>query len=252
MEEINLIFFDHPNFGDQLSKFIFAKLLNLSNNLTKYKITYNKPNKSKNIIMIGSYIQTAPNNCIIFGSGIRTNPPIEKNSHLYRDLNVCAIRGPLSKAFLEDKNIKVPDVFGDPALLLPLFYKPTINFEHSNKICVIPHFTNYSKYKNINSSTYLLTNPSDNWQNVINNICSCKYVISSSLHGLICSDAYNKPNIWLDEYPLNEGDFKFKDYFLSQSRNYIKINKLESFDEKLLYTEGNKININKLIQAFPL
>ena len=43
-----------------------------------------------------------------------------------------------------------------------------------------------------------------------------KAIVSSSLHGLICSDAYNIPNLWLDEYKLIEGDFKFKDYFVSQ------------------------------------
>ena len=55
----------------------------------------------------------------------------------------------------------------------------------------------------------------DKWEHVVIYIISCKYILSSSLHGLIISDAYNIPNIWLDEYKLNEGDFKFKDYFLS-------------------------------------
>ena len=56
--------------------------------------------------------------------------------------------------------------------------------------------------------------PTNPWENVIDSIVSCKAVVSSSLHGLICSDAYSIPNLWLDEFKLQKGDFKFKDYFV--------------------------------------
>jgi len=102
----------------------------------------------------------------------------------------------------------------------------------------------------LNERFYII-NPTNKWEHVINEIFSCKYIISSSLHGLICSDAYNKPNLWLDEFKLDEGDFKFKDYFESQDRKYIKISNLEDFDEKLLYMNGNKINLELLIDTFP-
>jgi hypothetical protein len=55
----------------------------------------------------------------------------------------------------------------------------------------------------------------------------------------------------LDEYTLDEGDLKFRDYFLSQSRDYVKIQRLEDFDENKLYSEGNKIDLEKLRNAFP-
>ena len=103
----------------------------------------------------------------------------------------------------------------------------------------------------IDTSKYYLINPTDKWQSVINDICSCKAIISSSLHGLICSDAYNIPNLWLDEYKLAEGDFKFKDYFASQNRNYVKINNLNIINNDLFYKEGNKIDLKKLINSFP-
>ena len=121
------------------------------------------------------------------------------------------------------KNIIVPEIYGDPALLLPKFYKPIIIEKLKNKIGVVPHKSNYDKYINkIDTKKYYLINPTDKWRNVINYICSCKEIISSSLHGLICSDAYNIPNVWLDEYKLSEGDFKFKDYFASQKKRLCK------------------------------
>jgi pyruvyltransferase len=235
------------NFGDQLSPFILDMLINKE----KYSVSYNKPDNGISILVIGSYIHEARNYSYIYGSGVRTDPPIERYKN-YTKLNVCAVRGPITKAFLERRGFIVPDIFGDPALLLPLFYKPIVIPDLSNKIAVIPHKSNYNKYKEIEKDTkYLLIDPLENWKDVINKLFSCKYTISSSLHGLICSDAYNKPNVWLDEFSLSEGDTKFKDYFMSQSRYYVKIKKLEEFDETKLYSGGNRVDLEKLRNAFP-
>jgi len=251
MKEINLIYFKdksiNGNFGDELSKFITESLINKS----KYRLVYNERNISTNIVCIGSYIHKAKDNSFIYGSGVRTPNNIEKG-HRYTNLNVSAVRGPLTKRFLERRHIQIPEIYGDPALLLPKFYKPNINKELKDKIGIVPHKSNYSMYVNkIDTSKYFLINPTDKWKNVINNIYSCKAIISSSLHGLVCSDAYNVPNLWLDEYKLSEGGFKFKDYFASQGREYIKITNLNQYRNDLLYTGGNKINLEKLINAFP-
>ena len=252
MKQINLIYFKdkslNGNFGDELSKFISEKLVNKD----KYKLTFNQNNVSVNFVCIGSYIHCAKNNSFIFGSGVRTPNNIEKG-HRYSKLNVCSVRGPLSRNFLiNKKNQDVPEIYGDPALLLPKFYKPIVMNDLKDKIGIVPHKSNYNKYiNNVDLTKYYLINPTDKWQNVINNICSCKAIVSSSLHGLICSDAYNIPNLWLDEYKLAEGDFKFKDYFASQNRDYVKINSLDEYDNSLLYRNGNNIDLHKLLESFP-
>lgn len=140
----------------------------------------------------------------------------------------------------------------DPALFLPKLYTPKKILLLNDKIGILPHISNYKYYKNknLNLEKYYLINPTDKFTNVLDYIFSCKYIISSSLHGLICADAYNIPNIWLDEYELSEGDFKFKDYFLSQKREYIKINNLNDFNEQILYSKGNTINLEKLLSSF--
>lgn len=251
-KSVNLIYFrdatsTNGNFGDELSKFITSNLINNE----KYELFFRKRGKNYNLVCIGSYIHEASNNAYIFGSGIRTNPPIE-NGHYYQNLNVSAIRGPLSREFLMSKNINVPEIYGDPGLLLSKFYQPKINESLKDKIGIVPHKSNYAKYVNkIDKNIYHLINPTDKWETVINELCSCKSIISSSLHGLVCADAYNIPNLWLDEYKLSEGDFKFKDYFASQGREYVKIRSINEYKESLLYTEGNKVNLDKLVSAFP-
>ena len=250
MKKVNLIYFKdksvNGNFGDELSKFITIQLLDKD----KYELVFNQSNIPLNIACIGSYIHAVKNNTFIFGSGVRT-PNI--NGHKYENLNVCSVRGPLTRDFLMNvKNISVPQIYGDPALLLPKFYKPVIIDKLKDKIGIVPHKSNYSNYtKNIDTTKYYLISPTDKWQNVINYMCSCKAIISSSLHGLICSDAYNIPNLWLDEFKLQEGDFKFKDYFASQGREYVKIKSLNEYDSSLLYRKGNTIDLDKLLKTFP-
>lgn len=53
-------------------------------------------------------------------------------------------------------------------------------------------------------------------QTVLEEICSCQYIVSSSLHGLIIADSYNIPNgrIKLNELD-DSNDYKFKDYYSS-------------------------------------
>jgi pyruvyltransferase len=166
---------------------------------------------------------------------------------------VHAVRGPLTKQVLESRGIVCPPIFGDPALLLPRFYTPNILKELGDKIGIIPHYTQITYYRDnlIGRNQFHIIDPTMHWKTVIDNICSCKYIVSSSLHGLICSDAYGKPNIWLNNIKLDEGDFKFRDYFLSQERPYYYTQKVTLEDESKLYSGGNKIDLDKLHDAFP-
>jgi len=228
------------NFGDELSPLIVSHYAN-----PRYKIRYNLPGKS--LIAIGSYIDMANTGDIIWGSGVRKQP--FHGTHNYSNLNVRAVRGHLTKEFLEKRNIKVPNVFGDPALLLPriLSYNPIS--ELKDKIGIVPHFTHrhdFVKYKN----DYVIIDPLDKCEEVVRKIYSCKAIISSSLHGLIVSDTYNIPNVWLRQ-AFCEGDFKYHDYFSSQGREISFISTIEEFEESKLYTEGNKVDLDKLVSAFP-
>lgn len=253
-EKINLLYYEEKigrgNFGDELSIFITRRLLNKK----KYELVLNQKGIKKNLICIGSYLHAAKNHYYIYGTGVRTKPPVE-GALGFKKLNVCAVRGPVTYNFLtKDKEIDCPVVYGDPALLLKMFYRPYLHQKFFNKIALIPHKSNYEKYleeDKYDKEKFLLIDPRENWQKVVDNLCSCKAVVSASLHGLVIADTYDKPNVMLKEFELSEGEVKFKDYCYSQKRKYYYIRKLEDYDEDKLYTEGNKINLEKLKNAFP-
>lgn len=52
-------------------------------------------------------------------------------------------------------------------------------------------------------------------EKTINEICSCRFIYSSSLHGLIVSHAYGIPALWFEHTRLTGDRFKFYDYFSS-------------------------------------
>ena len=56
--------------------------------------------------------------------------------------------------------------------------------------------------------------PGEEVYNIINQIKECEIIISSSLHGLILADAYEKPSLRFNySNKLVGGDFKFEDYY---------------------------------------
>lgn len=177
---------------------------------------------------------------------------------------IHAVRGPLTRKVLLENAIPCPEVFGDPALLLPLVYSPQVRKKY--KVGIIPHFVDYDlsnvrafceKYKD--EVLLIRMQGYSDWKKVIEDICSCEKIISSSLHGLIISDAFNIPNVWiLLSDNVKGNNFKYLDYFGSVERNDTqpvdlrdKEIKLDLINKSLSLYLPVKIDVSKLIESCP-
>jgi pyruvyltransferase len=199
MAEINLVYYhddsNHGNFGDELSPYIVSQLLSSEHTLVK-----NQEGADHNILCIGSLLHDILPNYHVFGTGFGLDIP----ETLEKGASITAVRGPLSRDMLLDYGLECPESYGDAALLLPLYYQPK-DLQLQDKVGFIPHFRNYhtlgvdSMGGLENAESFYLIDPTNHWKQVIDEITSCKSIVSQALHGLICADAYDIPNVWFSE-----------------------------------------------------
>uniref|UniRef100_A0AB33JQU9 Polysaccharide pyruvyl transferase domain-containing protein n=1 Tax=Prevotella sp. GTC17262 TaxID=3236797 RepID=A0AB33JQU9_9BACT len=172
-----------------------------------------------NYALIGSILQSANKNTIVWGSGLLFVDSYPKE----QPKKICAVRGPLSRKVLVEHGIACPEVYGDPILLLPKFYQPQVKQRY--KIGIIPHIHDENneilkQYQSVYPDSILISMKHyGKWQEIVDKIASCDLILSSSLHGLIVSDAYGVPNKWIEfNNQAEDKKFKFLDYFASVRR----------------------------------
>lgn len=220
-EKICAIWYPSNNWGDALN----PVLLQYFSGKRPFRITDYTVNLKNTPIYtaIGSILQTPLlknkniiKNTIIWGTGF-----ISETGRLHgTPKKICAVRGPLTRQNILKTGIKCPEIYGDPALLYPKIYKPNLNKKY--KLGIVPHFLDkdndiLKKFKDIPEIKLVDIEGSIN--TVVDQICSCKYIASSSLHGIIAADAYGIPSVYLklSHKVIGEG-FKFRDYFGSVNR----------------------------------
>jgi len=196
------------NFGDEIGPYLYYKL-------TGKKARYSTVcdcNNEVTFLTVGSIIRKANCNCIIWGSGIMT-----RYDMIQKPIAVFAVRGPFTKKRCDELGIPCPAVYGDPALLLPLFFKP--KKEKKFKLGIIPHYVQFpavkKKFERLPDS--IVIDLKNDVEYVVNKMLECETIISSSLHGIITSHAYNIPTMHVDfsEGKLAGDGIKFYDYYTS-------------------------------------
>ena len=193
-----------PNFGDTLTPIIVK-------HFTGQEVEFAERKERGKLIAVGSVIVALNRNDVVWGTGsIRAGgkgcikqPPGSK---------FLAVRGPLTRNLIDGD---VPDIYGDPGILLPLIYKPEVKKTHA--IGYMPHRVDKKiilEQRAFADRLVKFIDIDSGWQNVINGILSCEKIITSSLHGIVAANAYGVPVIW-EKYSDNiiGGEFKFQDYF---------------------------------------
>jgi len=276
----------HGNFGDELNNYLISRLsgckvdrviiplsgfnyINLALRYIYYKqISYKKIPKiikqffiDDYILGIGSVISRNDSKyCKVWGTGIMSKVDQIKPAVF------CAVRGKYSQKRLNELNLPVPETIGDPAILMPVIYTP--NSSKKFKVGIIPHFIHYKSIKKkIKDETIIVIDLTDKIENIIDQINSCQYTISTSLHGIIVAQVYKIPSLWFtyNEESLPGDNIKFYDYFSSVGIDeyipfVLNLEELETDDIIQLFDKFSHISVvnkdineiqNKLLDAAP-
>lgn len=240
------------NVGDLLSKYIVEKL-------SDKKVLWTGPDNPNKLCALGTILSDGWINSggHFWGSGYGGVSITEKALLSKNSINFYAVRGPISRNFVKSRGISCPDVYGDPALLLPEFYD--CNKAKKYKIGLICHYT-HGHIFNYDEGVLLIDimRSPDDMLSIIDDICQCEMILSSSLHGIIIANAYGIPARWfvlngfaLQAYP------KYHDYFLSVK---MPVQEPLVFDENTIIrqdmikadkTVDLKIDLRRLKESFP-
>ena len=247
--EIKFIFKKKENYGDLLSNYLVEKI-------SGKEIQWVHPKKQHwfkwdktNYLTIGSIIHHASKDSIVWGSGI-----IDKKQSV-ENADFRAVRGPQTRKYLLELGYSCPEIFGDPALLLPKYYNPKPGKKY--KIGIIPHYHDFKdvfeSYKE-EEDVLVIDLMTMDVEAVTRQVMECEKTISSSLHGIIVSHAYDIPSIWVEFSDKIFGDgIKYVDYLQSVGMELYKpyrfLNKMALKEIHLLIEKyPNLPNKNKLLE----
>lgn len=240
------------NFGDALNtpliEYLSGKEVLPSKNISRFLFNIFS---FQNYAVVGSILQWIKNSSEVWGAGF-----ITAKEKVIIPAKIYAVRGPKTRDIFLANKIECPEIYGDPALLFPLIYNPQIQKKY--KFGVIPHYYDYK-----NPWIEIMRKREDvliidlmvrtDYKKVVDQMLQCEKILSSSLHGVIISDAYRLPNrqIQLSDKVIGS-EFKFADYYLSVGRTIQKaINPAEHQLDQIDYNNVINIDLRALIKVCP-
>lgn len=210
----------HANLGDALSAVVVAAIAGLPVRRAAFD------DASERMVAVGTIGHAQKNGMLHFwGTGMdATLNPVDRSIHQYiRPQNtnfvVHGVRGRKTAEVLRGQGIKVPDVFGDPVWFLPRIL-PMGQVEKTHDLGVILHISElasmdprsgvkealkrYGIPPSLAGSIRLIntyTAPKvDAFAAKVEEIVSCRRIISTSLHGLVIAETYGIPCGWFGTY----------------------------------------------------
>lgn len=160
----------------------------------------------------------------LWGTGIdHKKNPIDANLPYYQkpantNFHVHAVRGLLTAEVLKKQGIAVPPVYGDPVWFLPSIIQPapkkryelgvvihlTELAERSSQASVNPNLLRYQIPSSLQNNIRIITTLTEPsfaaLETRVQEITACKRIVSTSLHGLVISEAYGIPCVALRNF----------------------------------------------------
>lgn len=202
---------ESPNLGDAISPVVVNHMLSQRGIAPDVKVQ-----GKRHLYAVGSVLTAGIQDATVWGSGVLNAALTYRLSR--RKLDVRAVRGPITRAVLMDYGFNVPEVYGDPAILMPEIYQPTTVGKCAKYGLVLHKDYDASKAfsdAELGGDVLSLDIRTDDYASFLGGLTSVERVISSSLHGVILAEAYGVPAVLLK--PQTD-IIKYYDYYYSTGR----------------------------------
>ena len=220
-----------PNLGDAVARVLVEGLSG------RPVVAVGKRARRK-LIACGSTIHRARRGDIVWGTGTLHAGQVPADARI----DVRAVRGPLTAMVLRRAGIEVPEVYGDPALLLPHVHPIAVPPTRRHRLGVIPHYQDKDAARallgdsagdaagesdsagEVDDRSVVLLDIQGDLATFLETLLACDRVIASSLHGVIFAEAYGVPAA---EWRITDraghdrvrgAAHKFEDYFRGTGR----------------------------------
>lgn len=205
------------------------------------------------------------------------------------DLVLHATSGPIAERLMANGGPK-PQIYGDPAWLLPHFYRPRIRkkwklgvilhlsevTDRSFEALPLPAFERYLIPSEMKDDIHLITMVTPlgvpSLKNKLDEILACERIVSMTMHGLLVAEAYGIPSLYFSPHPEPRGlghlyldpdgptDLRIVDFYLGLGRR----SPPAYFQDRLVSTDWSDVinaidragsaerrNATELMEVFP-
>ena len=190
---------------------------------TGKKPEYAKADENGKLLAVGSVCEFIQPNDTVWGSGFigQDQAAIHANKK-QRNVKILAVRGKLTAEALRKIGYDVPEVYGDPAVLMPEVYDPNAKFTITRPyntipirydIGYVPHYIEKDAWQqHFGISKYYISIINTPYQ-FIDSMMQCHKIVTSSLHAYILAQAYGLQAEYVQlTSKIIGGYFKYADY----------------------------------------
>jgi pyruvyltransferase len=195
------------NFGDLLGPRIVREVL------SRRVVDASPGVEGRRLLAVGSILRLARAGDVVWGAGV--NGKSIDAPHELTALDVRAVRGPLTARFLAERGVAVPDVYGDPGLLVgSLWPRESLRWGGPPVgVTLIPNLNDADRYRGHPNFWH----PCSPLDDTLSRIANSEFVIGSSLHAIVLAESFGIPARLIRS--AHEPSFKYDDYYLGSGRD---------------------------------
>lgn len=235
------------NFGDMLAQPVVERLL------ARRSLSVGSPPASDHqplLLTVGSILHFARGHTVVWGSGV--NAKVGRWRYRSADLDVRAVRGPITERFLRDRGVTVPAVHGDPGLLVGRLFPELRAAAAEAPLYPVTFVPNLNELRGLVGDGVpedLYLDPRDDLQHVLSRIARSGFVVGSSLHAVVVAEGLGIPSRFVT--PTVEPELKYRDYLLGTGRSDVRLAADLSEALALGGMPPPDVDLDRLVEAFP-